>query len=155
MSPSLVANADLSPVTSGTVKGRVASVYSKLQTSRIDHALPLPSVLKNPFKIVDGPASSAAGNPGQFRTTTSSIKQFSSVTLQIQDLFFLSYIDEIAKLFPNLFGQPSALLVPNGADAVRSDEKLKIGVVLSGGQAPGGHNVISGIYGEYKSENVI
>lgn len=117
MSPSLVANADLSPVTSGTVKGRVASVYSKLQTSRIDHALPLPSVLKNPFKIVDGPASSAAGNP-----------------------------DEIAKLFPNLFGQPSALLVPNGADAVRSDEKLKIGVVLSGGQAPGGHNVISGIY---------
>ncbi|KAL9452095.1 hypothetical protein AB3S75_007986 [Citrus x aurantiifolia] len=117
MSPSLVANADLSPVTSGTVKGRVASVYSELQTSRIDHALPLPSVLKNPFKIVDGPASSAAGNP-----------------------------DEIAKLFPNLFGQPSALLVPNGADAVRSDEKLKIGVVLSGGQAPGGHNVISGIY---------
>lgn len=117
MSPSLVANADLSPVTSGAVKGRVASVYSELQTSRIDHALPLPSVLKNPFKIVDGPASSAAGNP-----------------------------DEIAKLFPNLFGQPSALLVPNGADAVRSDEKLKIGVVLSGGQAPGGHNVISGIY---------
>lgn len=117
MSPSLVANGDLSPVTSGTVKGRVASVYSEVQTSRIGHALPLPSVLKNPFKIVDGPASSAAGNP-----------------------------DEIAKLFPNLFGQPSALLVPDGADAVRSDEKLKIGVVLSGGQAPGGHNVISGIY---------
>lgn len=117
MSPSLVANGNLSPVTSGAVKGRVASVYSEVQTSRIDHVLPLPSVLKNPFKIVDGPASSAAGNP-----------------------------DEIAKLFPNLFGQPSALLVPDGADAVRSDEKLKIGVVLSGGQAPGGHNVISGIY---------
>lgn len=117
MSPPLVANGDLSPVTSGAVKGRVASVYSEVQTNRIDHALPLPSVLKNPFKIVDGPASSAAGNP-----------------------------DEIAKLFPNLFGQPAALLVPDGADAVRSDEKLKIGVVLSGGQAPGGHNVISGIY---------
>lgn len=117
MSPSLVANGDLSPVMSGAVKGRVASVYSEVQTNRIDHALPLPSVLKNPFKIVHGPASSAAGNP-----------------------------DEIAKLFPNLFGQPSALLVPDGADAVRSDEKLKIGVVLSGGQAPGGHNVISGIY---------
>lgn len=25
---------------------------------------------------------------------------------------------------------------------------MKIGVVLSGGQAPGGHNVISGIFGE-------
>ena len=55
--------------------------------------------------------------------------------------------DEIAKLFPNLFGQPSAMLVPNGADSIRSDQKLKIGVVLSGGQAPGGHNVISGIFG--------
>lgn len=64
MSPSLVANGDLTPVTSGAVKGRVASVYSEVQTSRIDHALPLPSVLKKPFKIVDGPRSSAAGNPG-------------------------------------------------------------------------------------------
>ncbi|KAE8723090.1 Pyrophosphate--fructose 6-phosphate 1-phosphotransferase subunit beta [Hibiscus syriacus] len=99
------------------VSGRLTSVYSQVQTSRIDHALPLPSVLRNPFKIVDGPPSSAAGNP-----------------------------DEIAKLFPNLFGQPSAMLVPNGADSLRSDMKLKIGVVLSGGQAPGGHNVISGIF---------
>lgn len=54
--------------------------------------------------------------------------------------------DEIAKLFPNLFGQPSAKLVPSDSDA--NQQKLKIGVVLSGGQAPGGHNVISGIYGE-------
>ncbi|KAL4387808.1 hypothetical protein GQ457_09G001160 [Hibiscus cannabinus] len=99
------------------VSGRLASVYSQVQTSRIDHSLPLPSVLRNPFKIVDGPPSSAAGNP-----------------------------NEIAKLFPNLFGQPSAMLVPNGADSLRSDLKLKIGVVLSGGQAPGGHNVISGIF---------
>lgn len=28
------------------------------------------------------------------------------------------------------------------------DTSLKIGVVLSGGQAPGGHNVICGIFGE-------
>lgn len=56
-------------------------------------------------------------------------------------------VDEIAKLFPNLFGQPSAMLVPSDC-ALPSDQKLKIGVVLSGGQAPGGHNVISGIYGE-------
>ena len=56
--------------------------------------------------------------------------------------------DEIAKLFPNVFGQPSAMLVPNKVDTLSSDQKLRIGVVLSGGQAPGGHNVISGIYGE-------
>ncbi|GAV61244.1 PFK domain-containing protein [Cephalotus follicularis] len=113
MSPSLVANGDIVP---GVLTGRLASVYSEVQTSRIDHALPLPSVLRNPFTIVDGPPSSAAGNPG-----------------------------EIAKLFPNLYGQPSAVLVPS-ADAVGSDRELKIGVVLSGGQAPGGHNVISGIF---------
>jgi pyrophosphate--fructose-6-phosphate 1-phosphotransferase len=53
---------------------------------------------------------------------------------------------EIAKLFPNLYGQPSAMLVPSDADTAPV-QKLKIGVVLSGGQAPGGHNVISGIFG--------
>lgn len=55
-------------------------------------------------------------------------------------------VGEIAKLFPNLFGQPSAMLVPSDC-VLPSDQKLKIGVVLSGGQAPGGHNVISGIFG--------
>lgn len=55
--------------------------------------------------------------------------------------------EEIAKLFPNLYGQPSALLVPDQSNAISSNQKLKIGVVLSGGQAPGGHNVICGIFG--------
>uniref|UniRef100_A0A0E0L9Y1 Phosphofructokinase domain-containing protein n=1 Tax=Oryza punctata TaxID=4537 RepID=A0A0E0L9Y1_ORYPU len=95
--------------------GRLASVYSEVQTSRLKHALPLPSVLRSPFALAEGPASSAAGNPG-----------------------------EIAKLFPNLFGQPSVSLVPSPEPA--STRPLKVGVVLSGGQAPGGHNVICGIF---------
>lgn len=57
-------------------------------------------------------------------------------------------IDEIAKLFPNLFGQPSASLVPGDSSGAASNQSLKIGVVLSGGQAPGGHNVISGLFGK-------
>lgn len=57
-------------------------------------------------------------------------------------------LDEIAKLFPNLFGQPSAMLVPHATSGAASDQSLKIGVVLSGGQAPGGHNVICGLFGE-------
>ncbi|KAK4439389.1 Pyrophosphate--fructose 6-phosphate 1-phosphotransferase subunit beta [Sesamum alatum] len=97
--------------------GRYAAVYSEVQNSRLDHPLPLPSVLKNSFKVVDGPPSSAAGNP-----------------------------DEIAKLFPHLFGQPSADLVPADSSDNLLGQGLKIGVVLSGGQAPGGHNVISGIF---------
>ncbi|PQQ02651.1 pyrophosphate--fructose 6-phosphate 1-phosphotransferase subunit beta [Prunus yedoensis var. nudiflora] len=119
MTPSLVANGGVaaSEAVAAPVTGRVAAVYSEVQSSRIDHALPLPSVLTKPFKVVDGPASSAAGNP-----------------------------DEIAKLFPNVFGQPSALLVPSDSDSALPQQKLKIGVVLSGGQAPGGHNVISGIF---------
>ncbi|XP_050148876.1 pyrophosphate--fructose 6-phosphate 1-phosphotransferase subunit beta-like [Malus sylvestris] len=118
-SPSLIANAGAAGVESvpAPVTGRFASVYSEVQASRIDHALPLPSVLRKPFKVVDGPASSAAGNP-----------------------------EEIAKLFPNVFGQPSALLAPSDSDSGLPEQKLKIGVVLSGGQAPGGHNVISGIF---------
>jgi pyrophosphate--fructose-6-phosphate 1-phosphotransferase len=119
MSATLVLNGDLSAGKSvpAPVIGRVASVYSEVQATRIEQALPLPSVLRKPFKIDHGPASSAAGNP-----------------------------DEIAKLFPNLFGQPSALLVPSDSETNQAPQKLKIGVVLSGGQAPGGHNVICGIY---------
>lgn len=56
------------------------------------------------------------------------------------------FVDEIAKLFPNLFGQPSAMLVPSDSEVDLAIKQLKIGVVLSGGQAPGGHNVISGIF---------
>ncbi|KAM5588806.1 pyrophosphate--fructose 6-phosphate 1-phosphotransferase subunit beta [Rosa sericea] len=115
MSPSLVANGGVS--SPAPVSGRVSSVYSEVQSSRIDHELPLPSVLKKPFKLVDGPASTAAGNP-----------------------------EEIAKLFPNVFGQPSSQLVECDSSAELPNQKLKIGVVLSGGQAPGGHNVISGIF---------
>ncbi|VVA91050.1 unnamed protein product [Arabis nemorensis] len=54
-------------------------------------------------------------------------------------------VDEIAKLFPGLYGQPSVSVVPD-QNAASSGQKLKIGVVLSGGQAPGGHNVISGLF---------
>lgn len=61
---------------------------------------------------------------------------------------YAAFPGEIAKLFPHLFGQPSAVVVPSDSDANESQKKLKIGVVLSGGQAPGGHNVISGIFGE-------
>lgn len=63
-------------------------------------------------------------------------------------ILFNVIAEEIAKLFPNLFGQPSAVLNPGGSSVLSKDTSLKIGVVLSGGQAPGGHNVISGIFGQ-------
>ena len=45
--------------------------------------------------------------------------------------------------FPESFGRPQLELTEGGAEASRA---LAVGVVLSGGQAPGGHNVIVGIH---------
>lgn len=44
--------------------GRSASACSEVQASRLRVPLPLPEVLKNSFKVIDGPPSSSAGNPG-------------------------------------------------------------------------------------------
>jgi diphosphate-dependent phosphofructokinase len=135
-----------------TVTTRFASVYSEVQNSRVDHKLRLPSVLQSPFAIVDGPKSSAAGNPGK----SSPFISFTSICTWSGFLTWCLHVDEIAKLFPYLFGQPSAALVPAGENTALPHRKLKIGVVLSGGQAPGGHNVISGIYGnaEFQSKSI-
>jgi pyrophosphate--fructose-6-phosphate 1-phosphotransferase len=58
--------------------------------------------------------------------------------------------DEIKKLFPNTYGMPLIEFVP-GENA--DNKKLNIGVILSGGQAPGGHNVISGLFDALKKLN--
>lgn len=54
---------------------------------------------------------------------------------------------EIQEFFPNLFGQ-HILKAHIGKE--REGQALKIGVVLSGGQAAGGHNVIIGIFDALK-----
>ncbi len=59
--------------------------------------------------------------------------------------------DEIKKLFPNTYGQPEVKIVP-GNESLNS-RPMKIGVVLSGGQAPGGHNVIAGLFDALQAAN--
>ncbi|PXF44921.1 Pyrophosphate--fructose 6-phosphate 1-phosphotransferase [Gracilariopsis chorda] len=51
--------------------------------------------------------------------------------------------DHIAKLFPNLYGQPSLSFAKHVPSHF---EPKTVGVVLSGGPAPGGHNVICGMF---------
>lgn len=51
---------------------------------------------------------------------------------------------EIAKLFPNTFGMPIVSFVEGKEE--KKHDPVNVGVILSGGQAPGGHNVISGIF---------
>lgn len=64
VSLSLKAIMSSSSVNLKAVPGRLTSSYSEVQASRLDVSLPLPSVLKSSFSVVDGPKSSAAGNPG-------------------------------------------------------------------------------------------
>ena len=50
---------------------------------------------------------------------------------------------EIGVLFPKSYGRP--LLTPAKGESPQV-KPLKVGVVLSGGQAAGGHNVITGLF---------
>lgn len=99
---------------------------SELQTERKKFKPVLPGVLKN------GPASVMP----KFGKTTESITDHETVK----------------KLFPNTYGLPVVNLVKGRNPAV-SKKIIKIGVVLSGGQAPGGHNVIAGLFDGLKKAN--
>jgi len=64
--------------------------------------------------------------------------------------------EDIKKLFPNTYGQPEVKMV--ALRQAQDDGSLgsappKVGVVLSGGQAPGGHNVIAGLFDALKAAN--
>ena len=58
--------------------------------------------------------------------------------------------EAIQKLFPHTYGMPLVEFVPG--DEAQS-QRMNVGIILSGGQAPGGHNVISGIFDAVKKLN--
>ena len=59
--------------------------------------------------------------------------------------------EKIAELFPNTYGEPEVTFEKGqNTSAVK---KQVVGVILSGGQAPGGHNVVSGLYDALKATN--
>ena len=59
--------------------------------------------------------------------------------------------EEIKKLFPNTYGMPVVEFVAE--DKPAKVEPFNVGIILSGGQAPGGHNVVSGIFDGIKKLN--
>ena len=59
--------------------------------------------------------------------------------------------EQIKALFSNTYGKPIVTFKASGM-ATPSAQK-NVGVILSGGQAPGGHNVIAGLYDALKSAN--
>lgn len=58
--------------------------------------------------------------------------------------------DAIKGLFPNCYGQP---IITFAETAGATLDAINVGVVLSGGQAPSGHNVIAGLFDGLKSAN--
>lgn len=63
----------------------------------------------------------------------------------------VSDTEELKELFANTYGKP-LVQVQKGKNA-NALKKIKAGVILSGGQAPGGHNVICGLYDAIKKGN--
>ena len=58
--------------------------------------------------------------------------------------------EEIKALFPNTYGMP---VIEFAAADSENGQAINVGIILSGGQAPGGHNVITGLYDGVKSLN--
>ncbi len=59
--------------------------------------------------------------------------------------------EQIKELFKNTYGKPVVTFKVSGSASTSSQKN--VGVILSGGQAPGGHNVIAGLYDALKQAN--
>ena len=59
--------------------------------------------------------------------------------------------EKIAALFPNTYGK-NEITFQKGQNTSETKKQV-VGVILSGGQAPGGHNVVCGLYDALKATN--
>ncbi len=96
---------------------------SPLQKARYEYQPKLPGMLKAGIKEISVKVGSA---------TTSVADQ-----------------DKIKALFPNTYGKEEITFVKGSNTA--ASKKQVVGVILSGGQAPGGHNVVCGLYDALKA----
>ena len=96
---------------------------SALQRVRAEYQPKLPKALQGPVKLKVGKATESVADQA-----------------------------EIKALFPNTYGLPVVEFERNEKPE-RVEEPFNVGIILSGGQAPGGHNVVSGIFDGIKSLN--
>ena len=59
--------------------------------------------------------------------------------------------EQIKELFKNTYGKP--VVTFSAGNESKTSSARNVGVILSGGQAPGGHNVIAGLYDALKQAN--
>ena len=80
-----------------------------------------------------------------------------SITFEVKEaLGAASDHVDIERLFPTTYGRPRIAFKEEADPAqsgAHSERVLRVGVVLSGGQAPGGHNVIAGIFDYIKKSS--
>lgn len=96
---------------------------SALQRVRAEYQPKLPKALQGDVKLKIGEATQSVANQ-----------------------------EEIKKLFPHTYGLPIVQFEASDS-AERVEEPFNVGIILSGGQAPGGHNVVSGIFDGIKRLN--
>jgi len=99
--------------------------YSPLQLERYKYVPKLPGMLRNGINEI----------------SVKEGKETSSVADQ----------EKIKALFPNTYGKKE-IVFEKGKNTSASKKQV-VGVILSGGQAPGGHNVVSGLYDALKATN--
>ena len=98
---------------------------SSLQTARYEYAPKLPGMLRNGIANI-------------------SVKE-GAETQSVADQ------EKIKALFPNTYGKKEITFEQGENTSIA--KKQVVGVILSGGQAPGGHNVICGLYDALKATN--
>jgi len=98
---------------------------SPLQTARYEYAPKLPGMLRNGIADI-------CVNEG-------------AETQSVADQ------EKIAALFPNTYGKKEITFAKG--QNTSAPKTHKVGVILSGGQAPGGHNVVCGLYDAIKATN--
>ncbi len=96
---------------------------SALQRVRAEYQPKLPKDLQGPVKVKFGNATESVANQA-----------------------------EIKELFPHTYGMP-IVEFERDENPDRVEEPFNVGIILSGGQAPGGHNVVSGIFDGLKTLN--
>ena len=97
--------------------------YSPLQKARYEYKPKLPGMLRNGIAEI-------------------SVKE-GEATQSVADQ------EKIAALFPNTYGKKEITFAKGENTSVA--KKQVVGVILSGGQAPGGHNVVCGLYDALKA----
>lgn len=111
-------------------KNSLKDSLSPLQVHRLHYLPNLPLILQDLTYLVP---------------VTDDIKAKSKIKSKIQN------IDQLSNLFPHTASQ--SIIHFKKENTKFSSPPIKVGVVLSGGQAPGGHNVIAGLYDALKKIN--